>query len=185
MGTDVVGQTLGIVGAGRIGTRVARMATGFDMKLLYNNRHPNPDMDALGAKLLPLDDLLRQSDFVSLHVPLNPTTRHLIGSRELSLMKPTAILVNTARGPVVDEAALVEALRQHRLFAAGLDVFENEPALHPDLYELENVVLLPHIGSATTRTRAAMATTAARNLLAMLDGRRPPNPINPQLWPQS
>ena len=182
MGTDVVGQTLGIVGAGRIGTRVARMAQGFDMKLLYHNRNRNAEMDALGATLLPIDDLLRQSDFVSLHVPLKPETRHLIGARELSLMKPTAILINTARGPVVDEAALVDVLRAKKIFAAGLDVYEQEPKLHPGLAGLENVVLLPHIGSATTRTRAAMARTAAVNLLAMLEGKRPPNPVNGEVW---
>ncbi len=182
MGTDVVGQTLGLVGAGRIGARVARMAQGFDMKLLYHNRNRNSEMDALGAKWLPLEELMRQSDFVSIHVPLSPQTRHYIGARELSWMKPTAILVNTARGPIVDEAALVAALQERRILAAGLDVFENEPALHPGLTALENVVLLPHIGSATTRTRDAMARTAANNLLAMLRGECPPNPINAELW---
>jgi glyoxylate reductase len=185
MGTDVVGQTLGIVGAGRIGTRVARMGLGFDMKLLYYSRNRNAEMDALGATLMALDELLRQADFVSLHVPLNPATRHLIGARELALMKPTAVLVNTSRGPVVDEAALVEALRARQIFGAGLDVYEHEPPLHPGLLELENVVLLPHIGSATARTRGAMAQTAAINLLAMLDGKRPPNPVNGEVWATS
>ena len=115
-------------------------------------------------------------------MPLTPETRHLIGPRELALLKPTAVLVNTARGPVVDEAALVEVLRAKKIFAAGMDVYEQEPRLHPGLAELENVVLLPHIGSATTRTRAAMARTAAVNLLAMLDGKRPPNPVNAEVW---
>jgi glyoxylate reductase len=182
MGTDVVGQTLGIVGAGRIGSRLARMALGFDMTLLYHNRNRSADMDALGATLVPLDELLRQADFVSLHVPLNPETRHLIGARELGLMKPTAVLINAARGPLVDEGALVEALRERRIIAAGLDVYEREPQLHPGLPALENVVLLPHIGSATTRTRAAMARTSVTNLLAMLDGKRPPNPVNGEVW---
>ncbi len=183
MGKDVVGQTLGIIGAGRIGTRLARMTRGFGMPLIYFNRRPNPEMEQLGAKLLPLDDLLRQSDFISIHVPLSAETRHLIGSREFGLMKPHAILINTSRGPIVDEAALVEALTAQKIFAAGLDVYENEPTLHPGLYALENVVLLPHIGSATASTRNKMAEMAATNLLSMLQNRRPPNPVNPEIWP--
>jgi glyoxylate reductase len=186
LGVDVVGRTLGIVGAGRIGTRMARMAAGFDMRVIYNHRRPNKEMDDLGgaggARRVPLEELLREADFISLHVPLSDATRHLIGRKELALMKPTAVLINTARGPVVDEEALVEALREKRLFAAGLDVYEREPALHPGLFELENVVLLPHIGSATVSTRNRMAQMAAENLIAMLAGRKPATPVNPELW---
>jgi lactate dehydrogenase-like 2-hydroxyacid dehydrogenase len=182
LGVDVVGQTLGIVGAGRIGVRLAKMATGFDMKILYHNRKPNPEMQSLGAALVPLKELLSQSDFISLHVPLTAETRHLIGRDEFKLMKPSAVLINTARGPVVDEVALVEALKSRRIFAAGLDVYENEPTVHPGLFELENVILLPHIGSATIATRARMAKMAAENLVAMLAGIRPANPVNPEIW---
>jgi glyoxylate reductase len=182
LGMGVVGKTLGIIGAGRIGTRLARMASGFGMRLLYRNRRPSAEMEAMGARLVPLDDLLRESDFVSIHVPLSPETRHLISRRELALMKPTAVLVNTARGPVVDEAALVEALREKRIFAAGLDVYEREPVVEEGLFALENVVLLPHIGSATVGTREAMAELSARNLVAMLSGRSPASPVNPEIW---
>jgi glyoxylate reductase len=184
VGVNVIGATLGIVGAGRIGARVARLGVGFGMKVLYHNRRRSAEMEALGAEYLALEDLLRQSDFVSLHVPLSAETRHLIGAAQLALMKPTAILINTARGPVVDEGALVEALKSRRIYAAGLDVYEKEPALHPGLYELENVVLLPHIGSATLATRRRMGELAAANLLAMLAGKRPPCPLNPELWPE-
>jgi len=183
LGMDVVGRTLGLIGAGRIGARVAKMAAGFDMKLLYHNRKPNPDMEALGAQFVPLNTLLALSDFISLHVPLSDATRHLLGPAQFKLMKPTAILINTARGPVIDEAALVAALQSKTIFAAGLDVYEHEPALHPGLYELDNAILLPHLGSATIETRNKMAHMAADNLLAMLAGKRPPNPVNPELWP--
>jgi glyoxylate reductase len=183
IGVDVVGGTLGIIGAGRIGSRLAQMAEGFDMPLLYHNRSPRPEMDRLGARLVPLDDLLKQSDFISIHVPLSEQTKHLIGPRELGLMKPTAVLVNTARGPVVDEAALVDALKAGKLFAAGLDVYEQEPTVHPGLFELENAVLLPHIGSATATTRRKMGELAVNNMLAMLAGKRPPHPLNPELFP--
>jgi glyoxylate reductase len=156
------------------------------MRVIYNHRRPNKEMDDLGgaggARRVPLEELLREADFISLHVPLSDATRHLIGRKELALMKPTAVLINTARGPVVDEEALVEALREKRLFAAGLDVYEREPALHPGLFELENVVLLPHIGSATVSTRNRMAQMAAENLIAMLAGRKPATPVNPELW---
>jgi glyoxylate reductase len=128
------------------------------------------------------EELLRESDFVSLHVPLTPETRHRLDAKALSLMKRTAVLVNTARGAVIDEAALVEALREKRIFAAGLDVYEEEPKLHPGLYALENAVILPHIGSATVRTRDTMARLAAENLVAMLKGQRPATPVNPELW---
>lgn len=182
LGVDVVGRTLGVVGAGRIGARFAQMAAGFEMRLLYHNRRPSAAMEALGARLVPFEELLRASDFVSLHVPLTPETRHLMNAKAFSLMKPTAVLVNTARGAVIDEGALVEALREHRIFAAGLDVFEEEPKLQPGLYALENAVILPHIGSATVRTRDIMARLAGENLVAMLKGKRPATPVNPELW---
>ncbi len=182
LGMSVVGKTVGVIGAGRIGSRFAKMASGFGMRVLYNNREGSAEMDALGARLVPLEELLRESDFVSVHVPLTEGTRHLISSRELSLMKRTAVLVNTARGPVVDEVALVEALRERRIFAAGLDVYEREPVVEEGLFGLENVVLLPHVGSATVEAREGMAELAGRNLVAMLAGRRPPSPVNPEIW---
>ncbi len=182
LGVDVVDQTLGVVGAGRIGARFAQMAAGFNMRLLYCNRRPSVAMEALGATLVSFDELLARADFVSLHVPLTAETRHMMGAAAFSRMKPSAVLINTARGAVIDEAALVEALRRRQIFAAGLDVFDEEPKLHPGLYELENVVILPHIGSATVRTRQVMSRLAAENLLAMLGDRRPKTPVNPELW---
>lgn len=182
LGMDVVNRTLGIVGAGRIGARLARMAAGFEMKLLYHNRKQSAEMEALGASLVPLKILLAESDFISLHVPLTDQTRHMIGAAQFQQMKRTAVLINTARGPVIDEAALVEALAAKTIFGAGLDVYEQEPTLHPGLRALDNVVLLPHIGSATIRTRDRMADMAAGNLLAMLAGERPANPVNPERW---
>lgn len=183
LGVGVVGKTLGLIGPGRIAARVARMARGFDMQLLYCGRSARPEWERdLAARRVDLDTLLAQADFVSLHCPLTDDTRHLIGSRELALMKPTAVLINTARGPVVDEAALVTALRTRRIFAAGLDVYEHEPTLAPGLTELENVVLLPHVGSATVETRDRMSVMAAENLVAMLAGRRPTHAVNGELW---
>lgn len=180
LGTEVSGKTLGIVGFGRIGRAVARRARGFDMQVLYTARKPldEGEEERLGVRFAPLEELLAQSDFVSLHVPLTPETRHLIGARELSLMKPSAYLVNTARGPVVDEKALVEALRRGIIRGAGLDVYENEPQLTPGLADLEKVVLLPHVGSATVETRTRMAEMAVENLLEGLAGRRPPHCLN-------
>jgi len=183
LGYDLVGKTLGIVGAGRIGTAVAKRATGFSMNLLYCSRNRHEEIESLGARRVDLRTLLRESDFVSLHVPLTPETRHLIGKPELALMKPTAILINTSRGPVVDENALVEALREGRIAAAGLDVYENEPLPAPGLVELKNVVCLPHIGSATHETRSRMAEMAAGNIAAALRGSKPPNLVNPEAWP--
>ncbi|HYG78050.1 MAG TPA: D-glycerate dehydrogenase [Planctomycetota bacterium] len=177
LGQEIAGRTLGIVGAGRIGYAVGRRARGFDMKLLYTARTPKPDMDSVGAKHVDLETCLRQSDFVSLHVPLTAETKHLIGKRQLEMMKPTAHLINTARGPVVDEAALVEALKTKRIAGAGLDVYEEEPKIHPGLLECENAVLAPHIGSATTETRGKMATMAAQNVAAVLKGQKPLNPV--------
>ena len=180
LGADVAGATLGIVGAGRIGTAVAMRSAGFGMRVLYTSRNANETLDAkLGAGRVDLDRLLRESDFVSLHVPLTDQTRHLLGKREFGLMKKTAVLVNTSRGPVVDEAALVEALRAGGIFAAGLDVYEDEPSLCAGLVELENVILMPHVGSATVATRAKMAEMAAANIVAVLQGRKPVDCVNP------
>jgi glyoxylate reductase len=177
-GPDVWGKTLGIVGFGRIGQAVARRAEGFGMEVLYTARSRKEDAERdLDAKLRDLEDLLRESDFVSIHTPLTDETHHLIGERELSLMKPTAVLVNTSRGPVVDEAALAEALAEKRVFAAGLDVYEEEPEVHPKLLDLENVVLVPHTCSASIETRDSMAEMAAQNLRAVLEGREPENPV--------
>ncbi len=182
LGGDISDRTLGIIGAGRIGTAVALRSRGFRMRVLYFDKAQNEALEqAVGAQRVDLDTLLRASDFVSLHVNLDPTTHHLISARELALMKPTAYLINTSRGPVVDEAALVAALRERRIAGAGLDVFENEPELTPGLAELDNVVILPHIGSATIGTRTRMATLAATNLLAALRGERPPNIVNPEV----
>ena len=149
------------------------------MEILYHNRSRKEDAEKeVAARYLDLDDLLRESDFVSIHTPLTDETRHLVGERELDLMRPTSVLVNTSRGPVVDEGALAEALREGRIFAAGLDVYEEEPKVRPELLELENVVLAPHIGSATIETRDKMATLAAENLAAVLRGEQPKNPVN-------
>jgi glyoxylate reductase len=180
LGQEVSGKTLGLVGLGRIGKAVAKRAAGFDMKVIYYSRTrlQKDEEQKLGVCYAPLDTLLKESDFVSLHVPLSPETHHLIGERELAAMKSSACLINTARGPIVDEKSLVEALRQGRIRAAGLDVYENEPELSPGLAELDNVVLMPHSGSATIETRTRMALMAAENLLAGLGGLRPPNCIN-------
>ncbi len=180
LGVELAGRTLGIVGAGRIGAAVARIAPAFGMHVCYSHPRPNHALERdIAARRLDLPALLEQSDVVSLHVPLTDRTRHLIGPAELERMKPSAILINTARGPVVDEAALVEALRSGQIRAAGLDVYEHEPALTPGLAGLDNVVLLPHIGSATERTRAAMAELAARNIIEVLSDRRPLTPVQP------
>jgi len=183
LGREVSGKTLGVVGMGRIGKAVARRAKGFDMRVLYHNRvRLDPaEEQALRAEYADLPTLLREADFVSLHVPLTDETRHLIGPKELALMKPTSYLINTSRGPVVDENALVLALREGRIEGAGLDVYENEPALAPGLAELENVTLLPHVGSGTLETRVRMASLAVENLLAGLRGDRPPNILNPDV----
>ncbi|EAX47745.1 D-isomer specific 2-hydroxyacid dehydrogenase, NAD-binding [Thermosinus carboxydivorans Nor1] len=181
LGQEVTGKTVGIIGAGRIGAAFARRAKGFDMKILYTGRSRKPDFEReTGATYVDFDTLLREADFISLHVPLTPETYHLIGERELKLMKPTAILINTARGPVVDEKALVAALRRGEIWGAGLDVFENEPALAEGLAELDNVVIPPHLGSATLETRTKMGLVAVENILAALDGRMPPNCLNPE-----
>ncbi|MCX5893831.1 MAG: D-glycerate dehydrogenase [Deltaproteobacteria bacterium] len=180
LGQEVSGKTLGIIGLGRIGQAVAQRARGFGMRVLYYNRTrlAPAEEKALNVSLAPLETLLREADFVTLHVPLTPQTRHLIGRRELALMKPTAHLINTSRGPVVDEAALVEALRLRRIGGAGLDVYAREPQLSPGLADQDHVVLLPHVGSATIETRTKMGLMAAANLLAALRGERPPNCLN-------
>ncbi len=174
LGLDVHGATLGIVGMGRIGSAVARRARGFGMKILYHNRGVAPNEAELGATRVGLEALLREADHVVLVVPHSPATHHLVGARELAWMKPAATLVNVARGGIVDDAALVEALRAGRPAAAGLDVFENEPALEAGLLGLPNAVLTPHVGSATRSARLGMATLAARNLLAWAAGAVPP-----------
>jgi glyoxylate reductase len=180
LGHDVHGKTIGIVGMGDIGLAMARRARGFGMKILYHNLHPSPHATEVEAELVPLEHLLRRSDFITLHVPATPATRHLIGKDQISMMKTTAILVNASRGEVVDEAALVLALKEKRIAAAGLDVYEKEPALSPGLAELDNVVLTPHTGSGTYGTRDHMAVMAATNLLAVLMGEAPPNPVHPK-----
>jgi glyoxylate reductase len=177
LGRQVFGATLGIVGIGRIGKAVARRAQGFNMKVLYT-RAGGPLPDPGDWEYKALDDLLLMSDFVSVHVPLSDTTRHLIGARELALMRPGAFLVNTARGPVVDERALVEALREGHLGGAGLDVYENEPRLEPGLTDLANVVLLPHVGSATIETRSAMARLSAENAVNAILGKPVAHRVN-------
>jgi glyoxylate reductase len=183
LGQDVYGATLGLIGLGRIGQAVARRARGFDMRVLYHSATRKPEVEReLGVGWADLEALLRESDFVSLHVPLTEETRNLIGARELALMKPTAVLINTARGQVVDQEALVATLQGGRLAAAGLDVFQVEPLAADDpLLSLENVVLLPHLGSASVATRRRMAMMAAENLVAGLRGERPPYLVNPEV----
>jgi glyoxylate reductase len=182
LGFEVHGKTLGVIGLGRIGRAVARRAAGFGMPVLYTARHrlPAGEEAALGVAWRALDELLAEADFVTIHTGLSAATRHLIGARELARMKPTAVLVNTARGPIVDEAALAAALAAGELGAAGLDVFEREPEVHPGLLELDNATVVPHLGTSTLETRVAMGMTAAANLLAGLEGRRPPNLLNPE-----
>jgi len=184
LGTDVFGATLGIIGIGRIGRGLAHRAKGFNMRVLYYD--PNPlsreDEISLGATRVELGRLLSESDFVSVHVPLLPETHHLLSTPQFEQMRRSAILVNTSRGPVVDEAALVEALNARKIAGAGLDVFEREPAVHPGLIQLPNVVLAPHIASATVRTRSEMSAMAARNMATAVRGGRPPNLVNPGVF---
>jgi glyoxylate reductase len=177
LGADIAHQTIGILGAGRIGTAMARRALGFNMNILYTSRSQKPDMDDMGAKRVLLTELLSQSDFVSLHTSLNESTHHLIDAGALSEMKKSAFLINTSRGSVVDEVALVEALEKGEIAGAGLDVFEEEPKIHPALLTMEQVVMAPHIGSGTTRTRRVMAEMVAHNVLAALGGTSIPNPV--------
>jgi glyoxylate reductase len=187
LGTGLQDKTMGIVGLGGIGRAVARRARAFGMKIAYTSRSPaDPEVEAeLDAERMPFEQLLAQADVVSMHVPLSDETRHLIDADALSRMKSSAYLVNTARGPVVDEAALVEALREGQIAGAGLDVFEHEPEVHPGLLELENAALVPHLGSATEETRTAMAELAARNALAVASGKPPLTPVNPAVLEKS
>ncbi|MBI1987963.1 MAG: D-glycerate dehydrogenase [Nitrospinae bacterium] len=183
LGSDVHGKVLGILGFGRIGQAVARRGMGFGMQNLYHSRRrASPEVEAaLKARYVDPETLLREADFVSLHLPLTPETTHFLTAREFSWMKPTAYLINTARGPIIREEDLVEALRMGRIAGAGLDVYEREPTLAPGLTDLPNVVLAPHIGSSSVETRTRMAVMAAENLTAALAGRRPPNPVNPEI----
>ena len=183
LGHSVKGKTLGIIGAGRIGQEFAKMAEGFKMKILYQDIQPNLEFEReTSAKYVNLDELLSRCDYVSLHVPLTPKTQHLIGPRELKLMKKTAVLINTSRGPVIDEKALVKALVDKEIWGAGLDVFENEPELAPGLADLDNVVLLPHIASATIEARTDMGLVAVKNILAAMENKLPPNCLNPEVF---
>jgi len=184
LGRDVHGKTLGILGLGRIGQAVARRAAGFNMKVIFNNPRAVSDgiVQQLGAQQVSFEELLRTSDFISLHVPLSAATTHMLDARAFAMMKPTCIVVNTARGPVIDERALVEALKNKKIAGAGLDVFENEPQVEPDLLHMDNVVLAPHIGSGSYETRLKMCMMAAANLLAWLRGQHPPNLVNPEVW---
>lgn len=182
MGLDVDGQTLGLAGAGRIGKNVARKAAAFGMKILYSDVKPDPDFEkALGARFVDKATLLRESDFLTLHVPLMPSTRHYIGESELKVMKPTAVLINASRGPVVDEKALARALKDKVIWGAGLDVFENEPAVEPELLGLDNVIVVPHVASATPETRMKMGRIAVRNLVKVLNGEAPETCVNPEV----
>jgi len=177
-GPDVWGKRLGVIGFGRIGQALARRTRGFDMELVYHDQYRNEEAEQeLGARYLDLDELLETADFISVHTPLTDETHHLIGATELGRMKPEAVFVNTSRGPVVDEAALADALAEGRIFAAGLDVYEEEPEVYPRLMELENVVLAPHIGSASIETRDKMAALAAENIVAVLSGEEPKTPV--------
>jgi glyoxylate reductase len=178
-GPDVWGKRLGILGFGRIGQAVARRAKGFGMEIFYWGRSRKEEAEEeLGARYLELDELLETCDFFSVHTPLTEETTHLVSAEEFENMRTEAVLVNTSRGPVVDEAALADALAEGRIFAAGLDVYEEEPKVHPKLLELENVVLAPHIGSASIETRSKMAATAGEDLRAVLRGEQPKNPVN-------
>ena len=182
LGVDVHGATLGIYGMGRIGRAMARRARGFGMRVLYYDAEPlaaSSEVE-IGATYVDKPALLAEADFISVHVPLLPETRHVFGEAEFKAMKPSAVFVNTSRGPVVDEAALARALKTGEIFAAGLDVYEEEPAVHPELLDCENAVLVPHIGSATRETRAKMAEMAAQNIVAALKGETPPNLVNPE-----
>jgi len=179
LGGDVYGKTLGIIGVGRIGAAVAMRSVGFNMRVLYSDVRANKELEReVGAEKVDMDTLLRESDFVSVHVPLMPETRRLIGRRSLAMMKPTAYLINTSRGPVVHEAALAEALKNGTIAGAGLDVYEYEPEIKPELRKLDNVVLTPHTASGSVETRTKMAIMAAENVLAALAGETPPNAVN-------
>lgn len=184
LGGDVTGATLGLIGLGRIGRAMVPRAKGFDMEVIYWNRTrlSVEEEASLGVTYREMDDVLRNSDYVSIHVALNDQTKHLIGRAELALMKPTACIVNTARGPIIDEKALVKALQDGTITSAGLDVYENEPLLEPELYELPNAVVAPHLGSATIGTRTKMGNMAVENCLVACRGERPANLVNPEVF---
>lgn len=183
LGEDITKKTLGIIGAGRIGTAMALKSKGFDMNILYVDNQKNECLESeLGAQKTNLRDLLKKSDIISLHVPLTDKTRHLIGKEELDLMKKTAIIVNTSRGPVIDEKALINALKNENIFGAGLDVYEHEPKIPKEFKLLDNIVILPHVGSATKDTRSNMSMMAAENMIAGLKGKKPPNCVNPEVF---
>ncbi len=183
LGGDITGKTLGVVGAGRIGTAMAMRSRGWCMKILYTTQNSKNTVleEMLGAKRVNLETLLRESDFISLHTPLSEKTKHLIGAKELSLMKRTAYLINTGRGAVIGEAALADALKNKQIAGAGLDVYEEEPKLKPGLAGLDNVILAPHLGSATVETRTKMSLMAAENIVAVLNNQKPNNCVNPEV----
>ena len=183
LGQDIMNKTLGVIGAGRIGLSFAKRAKAFDMTVLYSDVAANPQFEQeTGGKFVSLETLLKESDFVSIHTPLLPETHHLIGDAEFKLMKKTAILINTSRGPVVDESALVKALQSGEIWGAGLDVYEFEPEFTKGLMELDNAILCPHIASATIDTRTKMGTIAVSNILAAMKGELPPNCLNPEVY---
>jgi glyoxylate reductase len=183
LGQDIHDSTLGIIGIGRIGRAVARRARAFNMRVIYSDPYPlKPEAEReLGVRRVELQQLLHEADFISVHVPLTEQTRHLLSHEEFAKMKRNCVLVNTSRGPVVDEAALADALKNHKIFAAGLDVYEKEPEVHPGLLPLRNLVLAPHIASASVRTRSEMSAVAARNMVAGVRGGRPANLVNPEV----
>lgn len=184
LGADVHHKTLGLMGFGRIGCAVAKRALGFDMRVLYHDhRRADPELEKqVQVQYVDRDTLLKEADFLSIHVPLTPETTRFMSTREFSLMKPTAYIINTARGEVIDETALVEALKNKEIAGAGLDVFEHEPAISPALLTMDNVIILPHIGSASTETRTRMGLMAAENLIAVFNGQVPPNCLNPEVF---
>lgn len=182
LGQEITGRTLGVVGAGRIGSNFASKAKGFKMKIIYTDVKRNEEFERVtGGTFVSKEELFREADFVSLHVPLFPSTKHYVSEKEFDMMKDTAVLINTSRGPVVDEKALVKALKEGKIWAAGLDVFENEPQIEEELYNMENVILLPHIGSGTIETRNEMGMIAARNIINVLNGEKPITCVNTEL----
>ena len=182
-GQGVTNKTLGVVGTGRIGKAFALKSKGFNMKILYADERKNEILEKnLNAVKTDFDTILKESDFISLHVPLLPSTHHLIGEKQLRMMKKTAVLINTSRGPVVDEKALIKALKNKWIFGAGLDVYENEPKISEELLKLKNVVVQPHSASATTESRTKMAIMAAENMITGLKGEKPPNCVNPEVF---
>ncbi len=182
LGGDFVGKTLGIIGFGRIGKAVAQRAQGFNMNIIYTSRSRYPEEESKGARFVSFDKLLKTSDYVTIHAPYTEETHHLISEKELDMMKPTAYLINTARGKMIDEIQLIRALKEKKIAGAALDVFYDEPKINPDLIELNNVVLIPHLGSASLETRTKMAIIAAENLVDALKGNKPKNIVNPEVY---